>query len=104
MHAWILGLAGVLCAGSWLFCLVAYVGMLRNRAPGVGVGQLLMRGTMSFDADNFTGAGQAHQRRFVRGFAVFFAGIALAVCGVALAIAAQSQAARPATGAPGPAR
>jgi hypothetical protein len=64
---------GGAAALSWLYTVFHWIRALGHRKPEIGLSTLLLNGMKSFDADNFTEAGQVHVRAMVRGFMVFFA-------------------------------
>lgn len=66
-------------AGAWLFAVVNWILAIRHRVPEQSLASHIFQGMKAFDPDNFTPEGQKYQRRFLIGFAVFFACAALSV-------------------------
>ena len=71
------GVLGVVAGLCWLVAVASFVMSIVHRRPELSVGAFLVRGTLMFDASNFTDAGKAHQRRFLGAFAAFFGTIFL---------------------------
>ena len=72
---------------SWSFVVYNWVLAVRNRKPTVSLLAMFLRGTKSFDPANFTSAGQKYRRRFLLGFAAFFASLFVGMGVVIYAIA-----------------
>jgi hypothetical protein len=74
---------GVIAFAAWLFAVVSWIRALSYRAEGVSLGTLLFHVMKIFVKRSFTPEGQRHQKRFLIGFAVFFACV-FVVLGLAL--------------------
>ena len=63
--------------GAWASAVVAAMGMVKHRAPGVSIGWLMFNGIAFFKSEKFTAGAAPYRKGFLISCAVFLASIML---------------------------